>query len=157
FGTGAVKITPAHDANDFWVAQRAGLEPINVMNEDATLNENAGHFAGKDRYEAREQLLIALEAGGLLEKAEPYQVALGTCSRCHTPIEPRLSGQWYVKMKPLAEPALRAHRQGRVKLVPKRWNKVYVNWLENIRDWCISRQLWWGHRIPVWTCECGER
>ena len=157
FGTGAVKITPAHDANDFQVAQRHGLEAIDVMNPDATMNQNAADFAGLDRYEARERIVAALEDRGLLARVEPYPLALGTCSRCETPIEPRLSQQWYVKMKPLAEPALAAYRKGQVKFFPKRWNKVYVNWMENIRDWCISRQLWWGHRIPVWYCgACGE-
>ncbi len=156
FGTGAVKITPAHDANDFWVAQRHNLEPINIMNPDATLNENAADFAGLDRFEARDKLVAALEDRGLMARIEPYNMSPGTCSRCDTPIEPRLSGQWYVKMKPLAEPALTAHRKGRVKFFPRRWNKVYVHWLDNVRDWCISRQLWWGHRIPVWYCGCGE-
>ncbi|UCF79595.1 MAG: valine--tRNA ligase [Candidatus Eiseniibacteriota bacterium] len=157
FGTGAVKVTPAHDPNDFEVGKRHKLEPVVVMNEDGTMNENAGDFAGMDRFDCRKKLLEALEDRGLLAKTEPYEYAIGHCYRCHTIVEPFLSEQWFVKMKPLAAPAIEAARKGEVKFFPKRWNKVYLHWLEGIRDWCISRQLWWGHRIPIWYCnECGE-
>jgi valyl-tRNA synthetase len=157
FGTGAVKITPAHDANDFDIGNRHGLEPVVVMNEDGTMNENAGDFAGLDRFECRKKLLEALEDRGLLAKTEPYEYAIGHCYRCDTAVEPYLSDQWFVRMKPLAQPAIEAAEKGQVKFFPKRWSKVYLHWLEGIRDWCISRQLWWGHRIPIWYCdECGE-
>jgi valyl-tRNA synthetase len=150
FGTGAVKLTPAHDANDFQTAQRHNLPPLLVMDEAGVMNENAGDFRGLDRFEARKRIVKALEDAGYLEKVEPYTHSVGRCSRCETVIEPYLSNQWFVKMEPLARPALEAARRGRVKFFPSRWKKVYVHWLENIRDWCISRQLWWGHRIPVW-------
>lgn len=152
FGAGAVKITPAHDPNDFEVGQRHNLEPLNVMNEDATMNEHAGPFAGMDRLKARKNLLKELKKGGFLDKIEDHTHAVGQCYRCKTIIEPYLSDQWFVKMKPLAEPALQSVRDGRVRLHPVRWKKVFIHWLENIHDWCISRQIWWGHRIPIYTC-----
>ncbi len=158
FGTGAVKITPAHDPNDFLVAQRHGLPLVRVINPDATMNEDAGErYKGLDRFECRKKVVEDLEREGLLEKVEDYVHAVGHCYRCKTIIEPYLSEQWFVRMKPLAEPAIKAVREGRIKLVPKIWEKVYYEWMENIRDWCISRQLWWGHRIPVWYCQnCGH-
>ena len=157
FGTGVVKMTPAHDPNDFQVAKRHNLEFLNVMNGDGTMNENAGKYAGLDRFECRKQVVADLEAQGLLVRIEDHQHAVGHCYRCHTVVEPRLSRQWFVKMKPLAEPALEAVRSGRIKFSPQRWEKTYFEWLENIRDWCISRQIWWGHRIPVYSCEdCGR-
>jgi len=157
FGTGALKITPAHDPVDFEIAQRHGLEPLCVMNPDATMNENAGKFTGSDRYECREMIVAELEKNGLLEKTEDYTLAIGHCYRCDTVIEPYLSDQWFVKMRPLAEKAIQASREGRLRFHPKRWERVYLAWLENVRDWCISRQIWWGHRIPIWYCDdCGE-
>ncbi|HTO90507.1 MAG TPA: valine--tRNA ligase [Candidatus Sulfotelmatobacter sp.] len=150
FGTGAVKITPAHDPNDFQLGKRHDLAELIVMDEAGVMNENAGDFRGLDRFEARKRIVEALKDAGYLEKVEPHTHSIGHCSRCGTVIEPYLSRQWFVKMAPLAAPALEAARKGRVKMFPSRWKKVYVNWLENIRDWCISRQLWWGHRIPVW-------
>jgi len=157
FGTGIVKVTPAHDPNDFEMGQRHGLEPVNVMNGDGTMNEAAGPYAGLDRFECRARILVDLEAGGLLEKTVDHVNAIGHCYRCDTVVEPRLSRQWFVRMKPLAEPALAAVRDGRVRFVPARWAGVYEEWMENIRDWCISRQIWWGHRIPVFSCRtCGH-
>ncbi|QTE68671.1 valine--tRNA ligase [Clostridiales bacterium] len=158
FGTGAVKMTPAHDPNDFEVAQRHNLEIITVTNDDGTMNENAGRFAGMDPMECRKAVVEELEKLGLLVKIEDYSHNVGFCYRHgDTPVEPRLSEQWFVKMKTLAEPAIAAVREGRTKFVPERFSKMYYNWMENIRDWCISRQLWWGHRIPVWYCDnCGE-
>ena len=158
FGTGAVKMTPAHDPNDFEVAQRHNLEIITVTNDDGTMNENAGRFAGMDPMECRKAVVEELEKLGLLVKIEDYSHNVGFCYRHgNTPVEPRLSEQWFVKMKTLAEPAIAAVREGRTKFVPERFSKMYYNWMENIRDWCISRQLWWGHRIPVWYCDdCGE-
>ncbi|MDD5704860.1 MAG: valine--tRNA ligase [Kiritimatiellae bacterium] len=152
FGTGVVKITPAHDPNDFLVAQRHQLEAINVMEDDGTMNAAAGPYAGLDRFECRKRVLADLEAQGLLEKVEDHTHAVGHCYRCDTVVEPRLSKQWFVRMRPLAAPAIEAVRSGRVQFVPARWEKVYLDWMENIRDWCISRQIWWGHRIPVYTC-----
>jgi valyl-tRNA synthetase len=152
FGTGAVKITPAHDPNDFQAAQRLGLPSIDIMDGRAVLNENAGPYAGQDRFEARKGIVAQLEREGLLLKTVPHQVPLGHCQRCHTIVEPRLSLQWYMKMAPLAEPAIAAVEDGRTVFTPAKWSKTYFEWMRNIRDWCISRQLWWGHRIPAWTC-----
>ena len=152
FGTGAVKITPAHDANDFAAGQRLGLPSINIMDDRAILNENAGPYAGQDRLEARKGVVAQLEREGLLVQTTPHQVPIGHCQRCHSIVEPRLSLQWYMKMAPLAEPALRAVEDGRIQFVPGTWVKTYFEWMRNIRDWVISRQLWWGHRIPAWTC-----
>ncbi|MCG2769950.1 MAG: valine--tRNA ligase [Anaerolineae bacterium] len=158
FGTGAVKVTPAHDSTDYEVGMRHNLPFINVMDDDGTMNENAGPYQGLDRYECRRRLVEDLRQCGDLIKIEPYQHALGHCQRCHTVIEPRVSTQWFVKIKPLAEAGIEAVRDGRIRIVPERFTKVYYNWMENIRDWCISRQLWWGHRIPVWYCdECGKQ
>jgi len=157
FGTGAVKITPAHDPVDFDVAQRHKLPLINILNSDATLNQKAGKYAGLERFAGRKALLADLEKDGLLVKVEDYSHAVGHCHRCNTVIEPIASQQWFVSTKPLAGPAIEAVTSGRIKIIPERFNKVYLNWMENIRDWCISRQLWWGHRIPVWYCkECGH-
>lgn len=157
FGTGAVKITPAHDPVDFEVARRQGLEEINILNPDATMNENAGPYKGLDRFEARKAILEDLEKEGLLVKIEPYSHSVGHCQRCRTVIEPIASKQWFVNMTPLVKPAIEAVTGGSIKIIPQRFVKVYLNWMENIRDWCISRQLWWGHRIPVWYCrKCGE-
>jgi valyl-tRNA synthetase len=152
FGTGVVKITPAHDPNDFQVAQRHDLPSVNVMHGDGTMNEAAGPYAGMDRFACRKQLVADLEAQGLLVKVEPHLHAVGHCYRCDTVVEPRLSLQWFVRMKPLADAAIEAVRSGQVQFTPKRWEKVYLDWTENIRDWCISRQIWWGHRIPVYWC-----
>ena len=158
FGTGAVKMTPAHDPNDFEVAQRHQLEIITVTNDDGTMNENAGRFNGMDPMECRKAVLAELEQLGLLVKTEDYRHNVGFCYRHgNTPVEPRLSEQWFVRMKPLAEPAIQAVREGKTQFVPDRFSEIYYSWMENIRDWCISRQLWWGHRIPAWYCdECGE-
>ncbi|MDD2238083.1 MAG: valine--tRNA ligase, partial [Kiritimatiellae bacterium] len=153
FGTGVVKITPAHDPNDFELGLRHGLEQINVMNDDGTMNEQAGPYAGLDRMECRKRIIEDLRAQNLLEKVEEHQHAVGHCYRCDTMVEPRLSPQWFVKMKPLARPAIEAVKDGRIRFVPERWTKVYLEWMENIRDWCISRQIWWGHRIPVFYCD----
>lgn len=157
FGTGVVKITPAHDPNDFEVGLRHDLPVINVMDENAVINENGGKYQGMDRYEARKAIVKDLEEGGFLVKVESIKHNVGSCYRCSTTVEPRISKQWFVKMKPLAEPAIQVVRDGKVKFVPDRFEKIYFNWMENIRDWCISRQLWWGHRIPAWYCtDCGE-
>ncbi|MBQ7445285.1 MAG: valine--tRNA ligase [Clostridia bacterium] len=157
FGTGAVKITPAHDPNDFNVGARHGLEVIQVMDSKGVINENGGKYCGMDRFEARKQIVKDLEAEGLLVKTEAYKHNVGTCQRCHTTIEPFVSKQWYVKMKPLAEPAIEAVKKGDTRFIPQRFENIYFNWMENIQDWCISRQLWWGHRIPAYYCpDCGE-
>ncbi|MCD8026948.1 MAG: valine--tRNA ligase [Clostridiales bacterium] len=157
FGTGVVKITPAHDPNDFEVGLRHNLEVINVMDETAHMNENAGKYQGMDRYECRKEIVKDLEDGGFLVKIEPIKHNVGTCYRCKTTVEPRVSKQWFVKMKPLAEPAIECVKDGETKIIPDRFEKVYYHWMENIKDWCISRQLWWGHRIPAWYCDdCGE-
>ncbi len=157
FGTGCVKITPAHDPNDFIVGQRHGLEQIKVMNDDATMNKFAGKYEGMDRYECRKAMVEELKELGFLIKIEPYSHNVGTCYRCHNTVEPMTSNQWFVKMEPLAGPALDVVNNGIVKFVPDRFSKTYTNWMENVHDWCISRQLWWGHRIPAYYCdECGE-
>lgn len=157
FGTGVVKITPAHDPNDFEVGLRHNLPVINVMNKDATMNEEAGPYQGLDRYECRRKIVEDLKAGGYLLKIEDHTHAVGHCYRCGTVVEPMVSKQWFVRMKPLVEPAIQAVKEGRIRFVPERFTRIYLNWVENIRDWCISRQLWWGHRIPVWYCQnCGE-
>jgi valyl-tRNA synthetase len=156
FGSGAVKVTPAHDMNDFEVGKRHGLPAIIVMDESAKMNDQAGEFAGLDRFEARSKIVERLAALNLLEKVEDHSTPLGRCDRCDTIIEPYLSEQWFVNMKPLAAPAIDAVKSGRVRFHPDRWAKVYLDWMENIQDWCISRQIWWGHRIPVWTCSNGH-
>ncbi|MDP2921234.1 MAG: valine--tRNA ligase [Candidatus Omnitrophota bacterium] len=152
FGTGAVKVTPAHDPDDFEIAMRHGLEPVRIMRPDGKMNENAAGFIGLDRFEARKLIVKELEEKKLLVKIEKHDHAVGHCYRCHTAVEPYLSLQWFVKMKALAEPAIEAVKSGKIKFYPKRWTKVYLNWMENIRDWCISRQIWWGHRLPVYYC-----
>ncbi len=157
FGTGCVKITPAHDPNDFLVGQRHGLEQIKVMNDDATMNAHAGKYEGMDRYECRKAMVEELKELGQLIKIEDYSHNVGTCYRCKTTVEPMTSNQWFVKMEPLAKPALEVVNNGTVKFVPERFSKTYTNWMENVHDWCISRQLWWGHRIPAYYCDkCGE-
>ncbi|MDE6111393.1 MAG: valine--tRNA ligase, partial [Eubacterium sp.] len=156
-GTGVVKITPAHDPNDFEVGLRHNLEVIDVMTDDAHIKEGWGKYSGMDRYECRKAIVEDLEAEGALLEIEDYSHNVGTCYRCGTTIEPKVSKQWFVKMKPLAGPAIDAVKNDETKFVPKRYEKTYFHWLENIRDWCISRQLWWGHRIPAWYCDdCGE-
>ena len=157
FGTGVVKITPAHDPNDFQVGLRHNLPVINVMTDDAKIVEDYPKYAGMDRYEAREAIVKDLDEGGFLVKVEKHDHNVGTCYRCHSTIEPRVSKQWFVKMDELAGPAIECVKSGKTKFVPERFNKIYYHWMENIRDWCISRQLWWGHRIPAYYCdECGE-
>ncbi len=157
FGTGVVKITPAHDPNDFEVGLRHNLPVINVMTDDAKIIDEYEKYAGMDRYEARKAIVKDLEEGGFLVKIQPHTHNVGTCYRCKTTVEPRVSKQWFVKMEPLAKPAIECVRSGKTKIIPDRFEKVYYHWMENIKDWCISRQLWWGHRIPAWYCEdCGE-
>ncbi len=157
FGTGCVKMTPAHDPNDFEVGLRHNLETIRVLDDNGKVNENGGKYQGMDRYEARKAVVADMEALGLMEKIEDYSHNVGTCYRCHNDVEPIISAQWFVKMKPLAEEALRVVYDGEVKFVPDRFTKTYTNWMENVHDWCISRQLWWGHQIPVWYCDdCGK-
>jgi valyl-tRNA synthetase len=157
FGTGVVKITPAHDPNDFLVGDRHNLPRINVMNPDGTMSAEAGKYQGLDRFVCRKQVVADLEAGGYLVKVEDHAHAVGHCYRCHTVVDPYLSRQWFVKMKPLAATAIEAYDQGKIGFTPDHWGKVFRDWLENTRDWCISRQLWWGHRIPIWYCDaCGE-
>ncbi|MEI6631888.1 MAG: valine--tRNA ligase, partial [bacterium] len=157
FGTGAVKVTPAHDPNDYLLGKKHKLDFINVMHPDARMNESSGKYKDMDRFKARETILEDLREKGLLEKIEPHTLSAGHCYRCHTIIEPYLSKQWFVKMKPLSKPALEAVKKGKIKFYPQRWTKVYLNWMENIQDWCISRQIWWGHRIPVYYCpKCQE-
>ena len=157
FGTGCVKITPAHDPNDFEVGKRHNLPEITIMNDDATINELGGKYAGMDRYEARKAIVKDLEDLGLLVKVVPHSHNVGTHDRCKTTVEPLVKQQWFVKMEELAKPAIDALKKGDIKFVPERFDKIYLHWLENIRDWCISRQLWWGHRIPAYYCQdCGE-
>lgn len=157
FGTGAVKVTPAHDPNDFAIAGRHNLPQLKILDEEARMTEAAGPYQGLDRYKARERVLDDLRAAGLLEREEEYALSVGICSRCKTVVEPILSKQWFMKMQPLAGPAIRAVEEGRIRVVPENYRKIYLDWMYNIHDWCISRQLWWGHRIPVWTCtHCGE-
>ncbi|PYX10883.1 MAG: valine--tRNA ligase [Acidobacteria bacterium] len=156
FGTGAVKVTPAHDPNDFQAGLRHNLLQIDVMDQNARMNQNAGAYAGLDRFEARKRVLADLRAQGLLAGEKDYTIALGKCDRCGTVVEPRLSTQWFIKIKPLAEPATEAVENGEITIVPENYKQIYLNWMHNIHDWCISRQLWWGHRIPAWHCACGE-
>ncbi|MCR5332249.1 MAG: valine--tRNA ligase [Lachnospiraceae bacterium] len=157
FGTGVVKITPAHDPNDFEVGKRHNLPEINILNDDATINENGGKFVGMDRYEARKQIVKELDEMGLLVRIEDYSHNVGTCQRCHSTVEPMIKKQWFVKMDEMIKPAVEAVKTGDIRLVPDRMDRTYYNWTDNIRDWCISRQLWWGHRIPAWYCDdCGE-
>jgi len=156
FGTGAVKVTPGHDPNDFAIGQRHDLEVIKIIDEDAKMTAAAGPYEGLNRYDCREQVVKDLQALGLVEKVEDYEHAVGLCQRCSTAVEPLISRQWFVKMRPLADPAMKAVNNGHTRFVPPRFARVYQNWLENIRDWCISRQIWWGHRIPAWYCSCGE-
>ena len=157
FGTGAVKITPAHDPNDFEVGKRHNLEEINILNDDGTINENGGKFEGMDRYEARKAIVKELEEGGYLVRIENHEHNVGTHDRCHTTVEPMVKKQWFVKMNEMAKPAIEAVKNGDLRFVPGHFDRTYLHWLENIRDWCISRQLWWGHRIPAYYCDdCGE-
>ncbi|MCL2149656.1 MAG: valine--tRNA ligase [Dehalococcoidia bacterium] len=156
FGTGAVKVTPAHDPTDFEIGLRHKLPIINILNPDGTIGESGGKYQGQERFAARQAIVAELEQMGLLERIEPHTHAVGHCQRCRTVVEPMASLQWFVKIAPLAAPAISAVKDGRIRIVPERFTKVYLNWMENIRDWCISRQLWWGHRIPVWYCACGE-
>ena len=157
FGTGAVKVTPAHDPNDFQAGKRHNLLQIDVMDEHAHMNQNAGRYAGLDRYEARKMVLVDLQAGGFLVAEKDYALSLGKCDRCGTVVEPRLSEQWFIKIQPLAQKAIEAVESGEITIVPENYKQIYLNWMNNIYDWCISRQLWWGHRIPAWTCDgCKE-
>src|SRR3989338_7664613 len=152
FGTGIVKVTPAHDPNDFAMGHRHNLEQVNILTPDGKINEHGGPYKGMDRFEARKKIVHDLEAQGLFIKRDSHLHAVGHCYRCDTMVEPYLSKQWFVKMQPLAEKALKAHEKGKTVFTPDRWTKVYLNWLKGIRDWCISRQIWWGHRLPVWYC-----
>jgi valyl-tRNA synthetase len=156
FGTGAVKVTPAHDPNDFQAGLRHNLPQIDVMDQNARMNQNAGAYAGLDRFEARKRVLEDLRAQGFLVGEKDYTISLGICDRCGTVVEPRLSTQWFIKIKPLAEPATEVVENGEITIVPENYKQIYLNWMNNIHDWCISRQLWWGHRIPAWHCSCGE-
>ena len=158
FGTGALKITPAHDFNDFEVAKRHDLPAIQVIDEAGKMTKEAGpKYVGMDRFVCREQIVKDLKKAGLLEKVEPYAVPVGHCYRCKIIVEPLVSKQWFVAVKTLAEAAMAAVQDGRTKLIPANWDKTYFDWMNNIRDWCISRQIWWGHRIPAWTCTaCGQ-
>ena len=157
FGTGCVKMTPAHDPNDFEIGLRHHLETIRVIDDHGKINENGGRYQGLDRYECRKAVLADLEAEGYLVKTEPYHHNVGTCYRCHNDVEPLISAQWFVKMAPLAKEAIRVVKDGTIQFVPERFTKTYLNWMENVHDWCISRQLWWGHQIPAWTCaDCGH-
>ena len=153
FGTGCVKITPAHDPNDFEVGRRHNLQEINILNDDATINELGGKYAGMDRYEARKAMVEDLEELGLLVKVVPHNHSVGTHDRCGTTVEPMIKPQWFVKMDEMAKAAIKALDDGDLEFVPARFDKTYLHWLENIRDWCISRQLWWGHRIPAYYCD----
>ena len=156
FGTGALKVTPAHDPHDFELGQKHGLATVLIMDQDGRINENGGSYQGLDRFEARKKVVADLEAQGLLEKQERHDHAVGHCYRCRTMVEPILSKQWFVKVEPLAAEALKAVQEGRTRIVPNLWTKTYYEWMTNIRDWCISRQIWWGHRIPAWYCQCGQ-
>ena len=157
FGAGALKVTPSHDIADFEIGQRHGLEFINVLNLDATMSENAGPaYAGMDRYACREAVVRDLEAQGRLVKIEAHRHAIGHCTRCDIVVEPLVSRQWWLETEPLAKPAIEAVRSGQIRILPDHFTRIYYNWMENIRDWCISRQLWWGHRIPVWYCDACE-
>ncbi|MGD9504849.1 MAG: valine--tRNA ligase, partial [Syntrophobacteraceae bacterium] len=157
FGTGALKITPGHDFNDFAIGRKHGLEIVQVIAENGVMNENAGRYAGMDRYACRKEILKDLEAGGFLVKLEDYKHRVGHCYRCKNVVEPMISLQWFVATKPLAERAMEAVRKGETRIVPEKWEKDYFMWLENVEDWCVSRQIWWGHRIPAWFCQdCGE-
>ncbi|ODS32158.1 MAG: valyl-tRNA synthase [Candidatus Scalindua rubra] len=157
FGTGAVKVTPAHDPNDFEIGKRHNLEPITIINEDGTIRGDAANYTGMDRYECREALVEELKEKKYIMKVQPYSHSVGHCYRCRTVIEPYLSDQWFIRMKPLADAAIEAQNKGNIHFYPERWTKVYLSWLENVKDWCISRQIWWGHRIPAWQCKsCNE-
>ena len=157
FGTGAVKVTPAHDPNDFEIGKRHNLQFINILTGDGKMSEAAGPYKGQDRFECRKNVLKDLDEAGHLEKTTDHNLAIGHCYRCKTIVEPYLSMQWFVKIKPLADEAIKAVKEGHVKIIPSGWENSYFDWMENIRDWCISRQIWWGHRIPVWYCErCKE-
>ena len=156
FGTGALKITPGHDPNDYAIAQRHNLPIISILDEEAKINENGGQYQGQDRFEARKNLWSDMKKAGLVIKTEPYRTTIPRSQRGGEIVEPMISTQWFVKIEPLAKAALAAVRDGRIRIVPERFEKIYFNWLENIKDWCISRQLWWGHRIPVWYCPNGH-